>query len=286
MTSDRIAIIGGSGVYDIEGIDYHEAVCPDTPFGPPSDEIRLATCEGREVCFLPRHGRGHRYNPTHVPYQANIYALKTLGVKWVISISAVGSLREEIVPGHMVVPDQIIDRTKHRANTLFDPIAVHVSFAHPFCDVLRGVLVDGCRRNGLVVHDGGTYVCMEGPLFSTIAESNLHRAWGASVVGMTALPEAKLAREAEMSYATVAMSTDYDCWHEEIVSAKSVLEVLRANVENVKRLVRTILPLVPASQDCGCAHALAHAALSDPALLSREQRARFAIFFDKYWKSK
>lgn len=283
MAVQRIAIVGGSGVYDIAGVEVYDEVCPNTPYGRPSDVIRLARYAGREVCFLPRHGRGHRFNPTHIPYQANMYALKTLGVEWVVSISAVGSLREEIAPGHMVVPDQLIDRTRHRPNTMFDPIAVHVPFAHPFCDELRGILVGCCRKIGLTVHDGGTYICMEGPLFSTVAESQLYRSWGASVIGMTALPEAKLARECEFSYATIAMSTDYDCWKDQIVDVDSVLGVIRQNVANVQRLVAEIIPAIPEKHDNPCAHALQGALLTSKEALTAEEIERFSVLLGKYW---
>lgn len=284
MNQERIAIVGGSGVYDIDGIEYYAAERPETPYGLPSDEIRLGRYAGREVCFLPRHGRGHRYNPTVVPYQANMYALKMLGARWVISISAVGSLREEIAPGHMVVPDQLIDRTKCRPHTMFDPIAVHVSFAHPFCDTLRQVLINACHASGLTVHPQGTLVVMEGPLFSTIAESNLYRSWGASIIGMTALPEAKLARECEMSYATVAMSTDYDCWKDEIVATEKVLEVIHKNVSNVKNLVKQIIPAVPEVNTTPCVNALAGAQLTATEALTPEQRARFELLLGRFWR--
>ena len=212
--SAKIAVIGGSGLYDIEGLEDVQEHVIDTPFGSPSDAIRIGTLNGRRVAFLARHGRGHRYNPTEVPVAANIWALKSLGAFWVVSVSAVGSLKLEIEPRHFVIPDQIIDKTKNRYGTFFKDIAVHVGFSHPFHPDLAKILYESCVAEGVTVHDGGTYVCMEGPQFSTRAESELHRSWGASVIGMTAIPEAKLAREAELCYQTVALATDYDCWRE------------------------------------------------------------------------
>jgi len=216
MADAKVGVIGGSGLYQMEGMgESVEEVRVRTPFGDPSDAITIGSIEGTRVAFLPRHGKGHRLSPTEVPVQANIFALKSLGVEWIISVSAVGSLKEEIAPLHLVIPDQLIDRTKSRVNSFFgNGIVVHVGFADPFCPVLANVLFDAARDVGVVVHRGGTYVVMEGPLFSTRAESNLYRLWGASVIGMTALPEAKLAREAEICYATLACATDYDCWHE------------------------------------------------------------------------
>ncbi len=205
------------------------------------------------VAFLPRHGRGHRVNPTFVNSRANIYLLKTLGVKFVISISAVGSLKEEIVPRDFVIPDQIIDRTRSRANSFFEPYAVHVLFAEPFCSGLADVLAETSREIGVKVHQGGTYVCMEGPLFSTRAESEMHRSWGASVIGMTALPEAKLAREAEMCYATVALVTDYDVWKkDEVVDIDQIMSNIRANTDHVKKLIRKSVPKLKLDLDCEC----------------------------------
>lgn len=284
MAQAGIGVIGGSGVYEIDGVEYYDAFYPDTPFGKPSDEIRLARLGGQSVAFLPRHGRGHKFNPTHVPYQANIYALKMLGVKKLVTISAVGSLKPEIEPLHMVVPDQIIDRTKHRPNTFFDPCAVHCGFAEPFCPELSQLVADCLEEIGLTVHRGGTYVCMEGPLFSTKAESAMHRAWGASVIGMTALPEAKLAREAEMSYATIACSTDYDCWHEEHVSVEVVVANLLKNVENVKRAIKTLVPRIDPDRPGPYENSLANALLTGREHIPADKRELFQFFFGKYWK--
>lgn len=254
----RIGVIGGSGLYEIDGLVDLREQRVDTPFGAPSDAIiigrlrDLRSADGRavELCFLPRHGRGHVFNPSEVPYRANVWALKSLGVDWIVSISAVGSLREEIEPGHMVIIDQFIDRTKGvRPTTFFENgIVGHVGFADPVCGVLRGMLVEAAREAGATVHDGGTYVCMEGPQFSTRAESHLYRSWGAQVIGMTNLTEAKLAREAEISYATVAMSTDYDCWHEghEAVTVEQVVAVIKANVATARAIIAAVAPRIAA----------------------------------------
>lgn len=278
----KIGIIGGSGLYEIEEITDLSPVEVDTPYGKPSDAIMKGTFGDAELYFLPRHGRGHRFNPTHVPYAANIWALKSLGVKWVISVSATGSLREEIEPTHLVIPDQLIDKTKSRANSLFDPIAVHVGFADPFCNQLRQILVEEGRAMGVTIHDGGTYVCMEGPLFSTRAESNLHRSWGASLIGMTALPETKFAREAELCYAQVAIPTDYDCWHEQDVEVEMVIQNLMSNLSKVKDLLKRVVGRIPEDADCSCRHALENALLTHKDHISKEHREKFSLFLDKY----
>lgn len=280
----RIAVIGGSGFYEMEGVEITEEVLPTTPFGSPSDAILLGHCGQTPVAFLPRHGRGHRLNPTHIPVQANLWALKSLGVSHIVSVSAVGSLKPEIEPLHIVVPDQIIDRTKNRVNTFFDPIAVHVGFAEPFCPTTRQLLVECVREEGVIVHQSGTYVCMEGPLFSTKAESAMHRSWGASVVGMTALPEAKLAREAEICYATLALVTDYDVWHEteEEVNVESVVKILSQNVANVKRILNRIFSRISRLGDCSCQHALENALLTRPEFIPEDKRRAFRLFIGKY----
>jgi 5'-methylthioadenosine phosphorylase len=267
VADHRIGVIGGSGLYELEGFEVRERRTITTPFGTPSDELVLGTLEGRELIFLPRHGRGHRFAPTDVPYRANIFAMKALGVGRIISISAVGSMKEEIKPGHMVLPDQFIDRTVGRSRTFFDNgIVAHVSFADPTCSELRGTLRDACARENIVAHDGGTYICIEGPQFSTRAESRVFRTWGVSVIGMTNLPEARLAREAEICYSTVALSTDYDCWHEteEDVSVEAVIAVLSKNVENAKRIIRrAILGIDPKTpRACACSNALRHAIMT------------------------
>ena len=230
--------MGGSGLYQMEGLTATETVRVDTPFGAPSDDIVVGALEGTQVAFLPRHGRGHRLSPTEIPAKANIYALKTLGVERIVSVSAVGSLQERIRPLDMVIPDQIVDRTRSRANTFFeDGIVAHVGFSDPYCPTLSDELAGAARRLGVTAHAGGTYVVMEGPQFSTRAESELYRSWGASVIGMTALPEAKLAREAEICYAALALVTDYDCWHEseEEVSVELVVANMNRHVSTAQR---------------------------------------------------
>jgi 5'-methylthioadenosine phosphorylase len=236
-----VGIIGGSGLYDIEGITDVEEVALETPFGPPSDAFMVGTLEGTRCVFVPRHGQGHRHLPSEVPYRANLWGLKKLGVRHVIGVSAVGSLREDIAPGHLVVPDQLIDRTRGRASTFFgEGCVAHVQFGDPYEPGLRAELLAAVGEVGAQVHDGGTYVCIEGPAFSTRAESKLYRAWGCDIVGMTNLPEARLAREAELAYATLALSTDYDCWHEEEVSVESVMKIVRQNVHTAKDVIRAL----------------------------------------------
>lgn len=263
--SGLIGIIGGSGVYNMEELTEVEEIRVETPFGAPSDAFISGNLGGRRVAFLPRHGRGHRILPTDLNMRANIWALKKLGADWIVAISAVGSLKEEIRPRDVVIPDQVFDRTKSRVSTFFgDGLVGHVSFAEPYCPVLRRLMVDSCRELGLPVHDGGTYVCIEGPTFSTKAESAVNRTLGFSVVGMTSLPEAKLAREAEIAYATIALSTDYDVWHDSgEVSVELVLENLRANTENVKRIIRTVVPRIPVDRVSVAHTALKGALMTD-----------------------
>ncbi|MBN1336141.1 MAG: S-methyl-5'-thioadenosine phosphorylase [Deltaproteobacteria bacterium] len=247
MSRARIGIIGGTGLYDMPGVEDVREERVSTPYGEPSDAFRIGRLGGVEVVFLARHGRGHRFSPTEIPYRANVFGFKRLGVGWIVSVSAVGSLREDVARGHIVAVDQFIDRTWQRASTFFDEGMVgHASFADPVCPILRTLLVEAAREAGGVVHDGGTYVCMEGPAFSTRAESLLHRSWGATVIGMTNLPEAKLAREAGISYATLAMVTDYDCWHpaESAVSVEQILAVLQANADLAQATVRAVVPRI------------------------------------------
>lgn len=235
-----IGIVGGSGLYALEGLEDVREVVVDTPFGAPSDVLVRGRLKDAELVFLPRHGRGHRLLPTEVPYRANVWALKQQGCDWLISVSAVGSLREEIVPGHAVLVDQYIDKTVARAQSFFGGgLVAHAAFGEPTCHVLRGYLRQAAEQAGVTAHDGGTYVCMEGPAFSSKAESLLHRSWGASVIGMTAMPEAKLAREASMSYATLAFVTDFDCWHDDhdAVTVDQVIAVLMANVDRAKKVL-------------------------------------------------
>jgi 5'-methylthioadenosine phosphorylase len=285
-----IGVIGGSGLYEMKGMKIVEELAIETPFGMPSDAFiigELETASGpRRVAFLPRHGRGHRHNPTQVPARANIWAFKKLGVFWLISVSAVGSLREEIAPRDFVVPDQVIDRTRSRENTFFDEIAVHAGFSHPFHPDLATILADSAQKAGLKVHKGGTYVCMEGPLFSTQAESAMHRSWGASVIGMTALPEAKLAREAEMCYACIALATDYDVWREgeEIVSIEHILANIKANVSNAQQVIAASVAAIPLGREAECEaySALKYAIMTRTDLIPESTRSNLGIILDKY----
>ncbi|HUP27870.1 MAG TPA: S-methyl-5'-thioadenosine phosphorylase [Chloroflexia bacterium] len=286
MEAGVIGIIGGSGFYDMAGLTGVRSIQVDTPFGSPTDPVLLGNLEGRDVAFIARHGRGHRVNPTNVPYRANIYALKSLGVTHLVSISAVGSMREEIEPLHMVVPDQLFDRTVHRPRTFFDqgPV-VHVAFAEPYCPHLRRNLVQAAGEAGAVVHDGGTYICIEGPQFSSRAESVLYRQWGMSVIGMTALPEARLAREAEICYATLAMATDYDTWHPEhdSVTVDLVVQNLSRNVQRAQETVRSLLPKIDERRACSCGDALKSAIMTVPDLISEEDKERLQPLVGKYF---
>lgn len=285
MDQARIGIIGGTGLYQIEGLKNVEEVRVKTPFGDPSDAIILGDLEGSRMAFLPRHGRGHRISPSELPARANIYALKSLGVEWIISVSAVGSLKEEVQPLDLVIPDQIIDRTKARPSTFFGGgIVVHVGFAHPFCPSLSQTLYRAARDAGAKVHVGGTYIVMEGPLFSTRAESELYRSWGASVIGMTALPEAKLAREAEICYATLACATDYDCWHDthEAVTIEMVVQNLQKNVDVAKRIIRLAAGHINDKRDCLCASALKNAIITAPELIPEPKKKELNLLIGKY----
>jgi 5'-methylthioadenosine phosphorylase len=287
MAESRIAFIGGSGLYRMPGLGDAEEVRVRTPFGAPSDSIVVGILEGQRVAFLPRHGRGHTLSPTDIPARANIYALKTLGVERIVSVSAVGSLQERIRPLHLMIPDQLIDRTRSRVNTFFtDGIAAHVGFADPFCPALSGVLARIARQQATTTHVGGAYVAMEGPQFSTRAESDLYRSWGASVIGMTALPEAKLAREAEICYATLALVTDYDCWHEseEEVSVELVIANLNKNVAVSQKVLKELIPEIPATRDCACGSALASSIITSPEHISNETRTRLSAITGKYLK--
>jgi len=259
MTEATIGVIGGSGLYDIEGLKEIEEHDVSTPFGKPSDPIIVGTLEGKRVAFLPRHGRGHRILPSEVNVRANIYALKSLGVERIIAVNACGSMKEEIAPSDIVIPDQIIDRTKGRDSTFFgNGLVVHVSFAEPFCAELSEVLFEAAEAVGAKVHKGGTYVCIEGPRFSSKAESKMHRLWDVDIIGMTAIPEAVLAREAEICYASLALSTDYDVWHETEapVTAEMVVQTILKNVETAKNAIKEVVPRVPSERGCDCATAL------------------------------
>ncbi len=283
MSKAIIGVIGGSGLYDIPGMKQLDVINEPTPFGDPSHEITILDINGVPVAFIPRHGKNHQINPSFVNSRANIFALKKLGVESIISVSAVGSLKEEIVPRHFVIPDQIIDRTKSRVNSFFEPFAVHVGFALPFCTELAAILANAGEAEGLTIHRGGTYVCMEGPLFSTKAESEMHRAWGASVIGMTALPEAKLAREAEICYATVALVTDYDVWKDDDeVDIESVLANISANVANVKKLIVRAVSQIVRRKTCTCRTALNGAILTKPEAIPVETRKKWGPLIEKY----
>jgi 5'-methylthioadenosine phosphorylase len=281
----QIGFIGGSGLYRMEGLSDAEERQVDTPFGSPSDAVVLGTFEGRRVAFLPRHGRGHRFSPTRIPARANIYALKSLGVERIVSVSAVGSLQEDIHPLEIVVPDQIIDRTRSRVNTFFDDgIVAHVGFADPFCGDLSSALVSAARGGQANTHVGGTYVVMEGPQFSTRAESELYRSWGASIVGMTAIPEAKLAREAEICYTTMAMVTDYDCWHEseEEVSVEMIVANLNKNAAVSASVLRALVRTLGPERNCGCGSSLENAIITGREHIGEETRTRLAVIIGKY----
>lgn len=279
-----IAVIGGSGLSNFDGIRIVETLDIDTPFGKPSDRISVAEFEGRRIAFLPRHGRGHRIPPSQVPYAANIWALKSIGVFWCVTFSAVGSLKKEIAPEHFCIPDQIIDRTRRRNDTFFGDIAVHVSFADPFNAQLRNILIDACRAEGIETRDSGTYVCIEGPAFSTRAESNLYRSFGADLVGMTAVPEAKLALEAEMAYATVAQVTDYDCWADETVTVETVMARMKNNVRNVEKALKRIIPAIPLGSEPQnpASSALRYALTTSPALIGPDLREKYGLLLGKY----
>jgi 5'-methylthioadenosine phosphorylase len=281
----EIGIIGGSGLYSMPGLTEVHEVQLQTPFGEPSDAYVLGSLEGRKVAFLARHGRGHRILPSELNFRANIYGMKDLGVERIISVSAVGSLKEEHKPTDFVVPDQFIDRTYQRASTFFGHgIVAHVAFADPVCAEVAAAIGQSCKDIGVVGTAGGTYICIEGPQFSTKAESNLYRSWGADVIGMTNLQEAKLAREAEICYATMAMVTDYDCWHpgHDSVTVEQIIKVLNTNSENAARVVKHAVALMPRQRQCHCGSALQFAILTDPAKIPAVTRQKLALLLDKY----
>jgi len=282
-----IGIIGGSGLYDMDGLAGIREVRIRTPFGEPSDALIVGTLDDVRVAFLSRHGRGHRLSPTDINYRANIYALKTLGVRRVISVSAVGSMKEALKPGHVVLPDQFIDHTKRRTGTFFEKgIVAHVAFADPVCGTLSETLRKAAQGVGAMVHQGGTYLCIEGPQFSSRGESFLYRQWGVDVIGMTNMPEAKLAREAELCYATMALVTDYDCWHgsEESVTVEMILATLHNNVAQAKRILRSAVPAAAGGRACPCATALQYAIVTAPERISAAMRKRLQPLIGKYLK--
>jgi 5'-methylthioadenosine phosphorylase len=287
MAEAKVGVIGGTGLYDMEGMTEIKEILIKTPFGEPSDAIILGTLEGVGLAFLPRHGKGHRISPSEVPARANIYALKTLGVETIISVNAVGSLKEEIRVLDLVIPDQLIDRTKTRISTFFGSGLVgHIAFAEPFCPNLSRILFDIAQETGIRAHQGGTYVAMEGPQFSTRAESELYRSWGGDVIGMTVLPEAKLAREAEMCYASLSFVTDYDCWHDthESVTPQMILANLRQNVDTAKQILGLAVTRLPETRDCPCASALKTALITSAEHIPGQVKTDLEPLIRKYIK--
>jgi 5'-methylthioadenosine phosphorylase len=286
MSQPAIGIIGGTGLYEMPGLKIDEEVRLETPFGVPSDSYRIGKLEGKRIAFLSRHGRGHRISPSELNFRANIWGMKKLGVEQIIAVSAVGSMKEEIGPGDLVIIDQFFDCTRGRSSTFFtDGVVAHVTFADPICPSIRKLLTAAGRKLELPIKDGGTYLCIEGPQFSTRAESEIYRKWGVDVIGMTNLQEAKLAREAEICYATIALSTDYDCWHEthDDVTVEAIFEVLRNNVENAKKMIREVVTTIPSSRNCPCADALKTAILTDKNLIPAETKKRLELIAGRYW---
>ena len=285
MLETKVGVIGGSGLYEMGGITDMEKVNVTTPFGDPSDAIVLGNLGEVRIAFLPRHGVGHRINPSELPSKANIYALKSLGVERIISVNAVGSLKEEIEPLDVVIPDQLIDCTKGRASTFFaGGIVGHISFSEPFCPVLSQISMEAASEVGAKIHKGGTYLVMEGPQLSTKAESQLYRSWEADVIGMTALPEAKLAREAEICYVALALITDYDCWHPtyESVTTDMILTNLRKGVDTIKEILKLLLPSIPRKRDCACADALKSAIVTGRKYIPKEKKQELGLLIDRY----
>jgi 5'-methylthioadenosine phosphorylase len=285
MTRAPIGVIGGSGLYGVEELQPIEEISVTTPFGDPSDAVLIGRWHDVTVAFLPRHGRGHRIMPSHINARANIFAMKTLGVEWLISVSAVGSMREGIAPGEVVIPDQFFDRTVARPSTFFqDGIVAHISFAEPVCAELSGIMHAAAARAGARVHRGGTYLCIEGPQFSTKAESRIYRQWGVEVIGMTNIPEAKLAREAEMSYATLAFVTDYDCWHETeaAVSVETIVHILQQNAVMAQRIIGEALPHIPVERGSPYRDALRGAIITNPAVIPTHVKHNLAPLIGKY----
>jgi 5'-methylthioadenosine phosphorylase len=282
----EIGIIGGSGLYSMPGFAKQEEVHIETPFGPPSDNYVLGELGGRRVAFLARHGRGHRLSPSELNFRANVYGMKSLGVERILSLSAVGSLKEEHHPLDFVIPDQFFDRTRGRASTFFgEGLVAHISFAHPICPELAWVVAEACSAAGVHAKQGGTYLCMEGPAFSTKAESNIYRSWGMDVIGMTNLTEAKLAREAEICYVTIAMVTDYDCWHpdHDAVTVNQIIATLQKNAENACAVVTQAVAKMPKERTCACGSALSHAIITDRKLVPESARRKLGVLIEKYF---
>jgi len=285
MPGAEIAVIGGTGLYEIEGMTGVEEVSVSTPFGSPSDKITVGRLEGAGIAFLPRHGKGHRISPTELPSRANIYALKSLGVERIIAINSCGSFKKDLMPRDLVIPDQIIDRTRNRISTFYqDGVVAHLPFAEPFCPVLSEMLFQAASETGARVHKGATFIAMEGPQFSTRAESRLYRAWGADIIGMTVLPEAKLAREAEMCYATLACVTDYDSWHEalEPVRIEEILAILADNIDRAKRIIRLTASRINGERTCDCASAMSTAIVTSPELIPQQVKEDLDLLIGKY----
>jgi len=284
----RIGVIGGSGLYNIEGIEKKESRKIRTPFGDPSDEFLIGKLCGKEVVFLPRHGKGHRINPSSINYRANIYGMKALGVTHILSVSACGSLKKELKPLDFVIPSQFADRTNQaRKNTFFDSdITAHISFSHPVCQNLAALAGEIIKGLGLRVHLGKTYINMEGPQFSTLAESNLYRSWGMDIIGMTNMPEARLAREAEICYVTLAAVTDYDCWHEaeETVTVDMIIDNLKKNVENAKKILKEMISKLDTEKPCACREALKFAIITDPKIIPQETKDKLKVLIGRYIK--
>ena len=282
----EIGIIGGSGLYSMPGFEAQQEIFIETPFGPPSDSFVLGKLGDRQVAFLARHGRGHSISPSELNFRANIYGMKRLGVERILSLSAVGSLQERHRPLDFVIPDQFFDRTRGRASTFFgEGLVAHISFADPICPELANVVMDACQAAGVNATKGGTYLCMEGPAFSTKAESGVYRSWGMDVIGMTNLQEAKLAREAEICYVTAAMVTDYDCWHpqHDAVTVNDIIANLVQNAANACKVVAAAVSRIPASRSCRCGSALEHAIITDRKLVPEATRAKLGILIDKYF---
>ena len=285
MDKIKIGVIGGTGLYQMEGMTDLTAINMDTPFGNPSDTITVGTVASQRIAFLPRHGTGHYISPTELPSRANIYALKMLGVEWIIAINSAGSFKKELAPGHLLIPDQVIDRTTKRANTFFEGgIVAHISFANPFCSVLSEILYQSACDAGATVHKGGVFVAMEGPAFSSRAESLLYCSWGADIIGMTVLPEAKLAREAEICYASISCVTDYDCWQgdEGRVTVEKIMDVLHRNMDMAKKIIRIVAGRIPEERNCECATALKNAIITAPEHIKAQCKTDLSPIIGKY----
>jgi 5'-methylthioadenosine phosphorylase len=285
MVEKIVGVIGGSGLYEMEGLEEVQTISLTTTFGNPSDSFVVGRLEGIKIAFLPRHGKGHRISPSSINFRANIYAMKLLGVQWIIGVSAVGSMKESIHPGDMIIPDQFIDRTTARPNTFFsDGVVGHISFADPVCPVLSQILYQAGKEVGATVHKNGTYLCIEGPQFSTRAESRLYRTWGVDIIGMTNIPEAKLAREAEICYATIAFATDYDCWHQEAgdVSIGEVLRILAQSTKIAKSAIRNAIKKLPEKRECLCATALKYALITGKKYIPEKTKKDLEPIIGKY----